>query len=891
MGDRVERFARLEEIFHDALELEGAQRSAFLERECSGDPELLARVRKLLDLDTRQELRANVEPLRTLTTIGPYRAVRRIGRGGMGEVWLAERDDGQFVQCVAVKVVQSTLASEEILDRFRSERQLLANLAHPNIARLLDGGETEGGVPYFVMEYIEGEPIDAYCESRELPLEARLELFRNVCEAVQFAHSNLVVHRDIKPSNILVTPSGEAKLLDFGIAKMLPGSGDDADATEVGQRAMTPRYASPEQLAGEPVTTATDVYALGVVLYELLAGRSPYDSTTGSVAEMQRAVLETDPDRPSTVLRRRLGDAQHEVRAHDLNWRRLLGDLDTIVLKALRKEADRRYATVEQFSEDVRRHLGGLPVGARPDDWAYRTRKFVLRNRLAVVATSIVFLAVAGGFAVSYAQYRNAEDARRLESAAKQDAIDEREAADGARHEAELARAVADKARIDAEKARDAADAASEDARREAAIANAVGDFLESVMTAPDPVRSEIDVPVVRDVRVVEVLDRSVEALESEPFEFPEVEARILSILARSYFNLGDFATALDLYDRALEELGSRVAPNDSRSIAIELGRAQVLEAFARYTEAETLFRDLAERSRSALGSDHRMTLEARLGIGIALARQFDHEGAERVLRDALDESRAALGAEDELALATAYTLTSTLLSQGKLVEAETLGLDTLERRRASLGDSHARTIDSIDQLGAVYRRMQGRIRDSLHYYKEAFEKRVILLGKDHPRTWGSQSGYAQALMWTGQPGKALAEFEDFVPLQRELLGEAHPTVLSNRIEMTNAMGAMRRFDEIEPILRDVLDIAYRELDDDDHFRPHVRATYALCLSHLGRNQEAEEHFLTAYDELVKKFGVDHRRVTHVMRGIVAFYRRSGQAEKLADWEARLTAR
>lgn len=880
-----ERFARIEAMFHHALALDEAGRDAYLDIECDGDADLARRVRGLLDLDATDDPRPDLTPLDNLTAIGAYRVVRRIGRGGMGDVWLAERDDGQFCQRVAIKVVQSGLASGAILERFRAERQVLANLSHPNIARLLDGGEHDGGVPYFVMEYIEGKPIDEYCDENALTVNQRLTLFRKVCAAVQHAHGNLIVHRDIKPSNILVTPDGEPKLLDFGIAKVLPEASDNSVQTESGQRAMTPRYASPEQVAGRTITTSTDVYALGVVLYELLTRRSPYRTTTGSMAEMQRAVLETDPARPSTALREEFTDSGTAARSGGgHHWRQLVGDLDTIVLMALRKDVQRRYASVEQLSEDLRRHLDGLPVYARPDTWSYRARKFVGRHRVPVGATTVAFLAIVSGLVLSYSSYRDAEDARVLESSAKEEAIKDRQAADAARHDAERARDAADAAK-------DAADAARDDARREAAIALAVGDFLESLLTAPDPVRSDIDLPIVRDVRVVEVLDRAAEALRARTFEFPEVEARVVTILGRSYFNLGEFEKARDLQARAREILVPLVAADDPRLLAVELSRAGVLNALGMYKEAEALFREILSLAQGARGAYDEFTLDAQHGVAVTLLKQFELEAAEELFRKTLAGRSEVLGDDHRDTLVTAYSLTTTLMSQGRAAEAEPIALDTLERRREAFGDEHAVTLDSVDQLGAIYRRLRGRIRDSERYYREAYEKRAVVLGKEHPRTFISQSGWAQALMWTGQPAKALEVFESFLPVQRRILGEAHPTVLSNRIEMTNAMGALGRVADIEPILRDVLDIAYRDLDEDDHFRPHARATYALCLSHLGRAAEAEEHFMQAHDELVERFGSDHLRVRNVVRGIVAFYKRTKQLDKLAEWEARLSSR
>ncbi|HXW08654.1 MAG TPA: serine/threonine-protein kinase [Vicinamibacterales bacterium] len=345
-------------------------------------------------------------------SLGPYRLVREIGRGGMGTVYLAVREDDEFRKRVAIKVLKPGMDSEAIVRRFRHERQILAGLDHPYIANLLDGGTTPEGLPYFAMEYIDGQPIDRWCEARQLDTTARIELFRRVCAAVQYAHQNLIVHRDIKPGNVLVTGDGTPKLLDFGIAKLLnPELGESGSAlTMAGPQMMTPEYASPEQVRGEPVSTSSDVYSLGVLLYELLTGTRPYRITSRAPSEIARVVCGSEPPRPSTAvtgtgLTQRGDDAPRAsapgppsvATTPERLRRRLAGDLDNIILKALSKDPGRRYASVDLFSEDLRRHLTGLPVTARRDTPGYRVSKFVERNRAAVVAAGLVLLALIAG--------------------------------------------------------------------------------------------------------------------------------------------------------------------------------------------------------------------------------------------------------------------------------------------------------------------------------------------------------------------------------------------------------------------------------------------------------------------------------------------------------------
>lgn len=417
-----ESWQKIKQIFDVAVELSPSAQGAFLDSACPNDA-VRHEIERMLAADYDTGLDHSPLAAHSFTEgarlegrrIGRYRIADEVGRGGMGAVFAAVRDDGHFEQKVAVKVILSGLNTDAIARRFRNERQILASLEHPNIARLLDGGMSDDGLPFYVMEFIEGEPIDDYCHARDLGLHARLELFRQVCSAVSYAHRRLIVHRDIKPSNILVTPAGEVKLLDFGIAKVVSQTNTEERGTATQLGLMTPDYASPEQFRGEQVTTATDIYSLGVVLYRLLTGQLPYNLTGLRLDQMLRLVCETEPPRPSNVIagggstnstartqRIESNDRFNAVTIRNSefairNPQSLKGDLDNIVLKALKKEPDRRYESVEQLSEDVRRYLAELPVSARPDTFSYRASKFLKRNRVAVVAASLVFLALIAG--------------------------------------------------------------------------------------------------------------------------------------------------------------------------------------------------------------------------------------------------------------------------------------------------------------------------------------------------------------------------------------------------------------------------------------------------------------------------------------------------------------
>ena len=422
-----ERWQQVKDVLATVLEVPPDQRSSFLELNCAGDDSLRHDVEKLLaeehllgqDFLEHAALAPAVAALLPPDDriwigrrVGPYKIVELIGAGGMGEVYRAVRADDQYQKEVALKVVRSGQFSGFVIDRFKNERQILASLDHPHIARLLDGGATEDGTPYFVMELIEGQPITQFCDYRKLSVDERLHLFSKVCAAVQYAHQHLIVHRDIKPGNILVTADGSPKLLDFGIAKIIGADENSprSDMTLTAFRILTPRYASPEQIKGEPMTTASDVYSLGVVLYELLTGCSPYENGTPTATEVARAVCEDEPERPSAAVRRAEAATNHGApdASSEKLVRQLCGDLDNIVLMALRKEPPRRYQSVEQLAEDIRRHLEDVPVLARTDTTWYRTSKFVSRHRFGVIASAVAACALLVGFTVAIYEARAA---------------------------------------------------------------------------------------------------------------------------------------------------------------------------------------------------------------------------------------------------------------------------------------------------------------------------------------------------------------------------------------------------------------------------------------------------------------------------------------------------
>jgi len=546
------------------MDLSPAQRDAFVDKHCAEDPSLKQELKSLLASDEKQTggaLTGAIGAAAEATTrarrkellgsvIGPYRLSGVLGHGGAGTVYLAERIDRQYSAQVAIKVVEGAALNAEISRRFRAERQILANLNHQNIARLIDAGETAEGYPYLVMEYVHGEPISDYCDRVKLSVEDRVQLILRVCGAVQYAHQNLVVHRDIKPANILVTPDGSPKLLDFGIAKLLDTDALAAEMalTRMNDRVLTPEYASPEQILGQAVTTASDVYALGIVLYELLTGLRPYKVSSASQLELERTICVIEPFKPSVAIKQsfaRKAKTQptvapttlHGASTRDINniveSRRLTphklaaklgGDLDAILMRALRKEPIYRYSSVEQFAADLRRHLAREPVLARQGNWFYYTRRYARRNALPVAAAT-AFVALLAGAAINYSiQNKRIAEERDI-------------------------------------------------ANREKKTSDAVADFMVNVFAASDPFEVQG-----REVTAQGLLDKSTRSIQGNLAQEPAVRARLLEAMGRTYSRQGKDDRGIDLIEEALA-LKIKTEGPDSTSLTptlINLGKARL---------------------------------------------------------------------------------------------------------------------------------------------------------------------------------------------------------------------------------------------------------------------------------------------------------------------------
>lgn len=827
---------QVEALLDAVLDLPPEKRTAYLDEQCADHLELRQEVDALLALETQAQARFGeslddfagtfVDHLHTESEhqeaapltgqrVGAFRIIKALGRGGMGTVYLAERDDGSFSQRVALKIVRRGLDTDDILARFRYERQILAGLEHPHIARLIDGGMTDDGRPYFAMEYVDGQPLITYADAHRLTTHQRLALFRTVCEAVQYAHQNLVIHRDLKPSNIFVTAEGQIKLLDFGIAKLLDEETTGAPQTRTGLQLMTPEYAAPEQVKGERVSLATDVYQLGVLLYELLTGHRPYHLPSRVQREIERIILEEEPTRPSTVIGARYDEtttpasisATRQTSLEKLR-RELSGDLDRIVLKALGKTPTLRYTTVAQFSEDVQRYLTGLPILARRPTLRYRATKFVRRHRIGVVATLSVVL-----FGLAFSFYHTK--------------------------------------RITAER---------NVAQREAATAQAVTTFMVDLFASNDPFLANGDT-----LNAVELLERGAEKAVTDLNDQSEVQAKVLYTFGKVYGNMGYYQRAEPYLVQALEL--ARVVYGAAHADLIDplASMGLVNHYLGRLDEAEQYLQEAWAMHVDVHGYDHEKTAQRLEHLAFHYLNAGDYAAAESLYTQIrLSASRYNVATLERLALGGQGYLA---MVGGDYEAAVALYKEGLDAAYAAFEEPSADIFLALADYGMALGEA-GQYEDALAQLNAAHQMGEILYSADSHQRLTLDMNRANMHLQLRSFATADSLYRTVINVQKATLSPHHPTTARTKINLALSLVRQEAYSEARPLLKDGL-AAYEATYDSAHpILAETRALWAVVLSQTGDQPEAENIARTALADLVTVYGSEHYVVAIAHNGL-----------------------
>jgi len=727
--------------------------------------------------------------------IGPYRLLQVLGEGGMGEVWLAEQTK-PIHRTVALKLIKTGMDTKAVVARFESERQALALMDHPNIARVFDAGATPEGRPYFVMEYVPGLPITEYCDKHRLTIAERLELFIQVCEGVQHAHQKAIIHRDLKPSNVLVVEQDNKavpKIIDFGLAKATAQRLTDKTMfTEIGMMLGTPEYMSPEQAdqAEQNIDTRTDVYSLGIILYQLLVGMLPFEGQAarpGTLDAILRMIREQEPPKPSTKIRS-LGDASNalaEKRQEEprLFARHLRGELDWITMRALEKDRARRYSSPAELGADIRRHLNDEPVLAGPPTTMYRASKFVRRHRFGVISAGTVLLLLIAFAAAMALQAR----------------------------------------RIAKERDR---------ANRQAEVAQRVTNFMTNMFKVSDPSAARGNTITAR-----EILDKGSAQIEAGLSQDPEVQAQMMYVMGDVYQNLGLYPHSQALLQQSLEIRQRVLGPENPDTLQSMHALAFALERQGRYQEAEKLDRQAIAAEQRVLGPEHPRTLATTNVLAIVLRSEGHYADAEKLNRQTLEAEKRVLGPEHLNTLGTMQNLAGDLDDQGKYSDAEKLYRETLEVRRRVLGPEDPKTLDTMNDLGTVLN-AEGRYAEAEKLDRETLDIRGRILGPEHPSTLTVMNNLAAVLQSEGHFAEAEKLNRETIEIERRVLGPEHPDTLSSMTNLSGNLTSEGRDAEAEKLDREAFEIQKRVLGPE---HPSTLLTMNNLASDLAKTHQYAE--------------------------------------------------
>ena len=761
------RWEQMQHVFHGASHLDDTARREFVESACGLNAQLKADVLSMLEEDARghplldrdvahvadQLLAAGKHAPLPLEEFGRYRVKHVLGEGGMGVVYLAQRDD--LGSLAAIKILRDAWLSPARRERFANEQRTLAQLNHPSIARLYDADALPDGTPWFVMEYVEGVPLTEYCTTHTCTIAERLTLFRAVCEAVQHAHRHLIIHRDLKPSNILVSSDGEVKLLDFGIAKQLETLDSPANPTLTGLRLMTPAYAAPEQMRGGSSGVLSDVYSLGVVLYELLTGRLPFDLAHRSPAEAEALIIEHEPVRPSAVARRIASVSSAETRIPGVS-KTAWADLDVLCLRAIHKDPQRRYRSVEALARDIDHYLAAEPLEARPDSAGYRLGKFARRNSRALsaaLATLVLVVALTVFYTVRLASARNA-------------------------------------------------------ALAEAARTMRIQRFMMNLFEGGDADAGPAD-----SLRVVTLIDRGMQEAKSLDGD-PTTQSELLVTLGSIYQKLGNFSRADSLLRLALDERKRLLGPDHPDVAASLVALGSLRDSEAKYAEAERLIREGLAMSRRSLAPQDPAVLTATTALGQLLEDRGAYDQAITVLEDAV-HLQAAAGETRDLA-GSLTELANSHFYAGHYETSDSLNRRVLAMDRRLYGERHPHVADDLINLGAVQLEL-GHFAEAERYDREALDITAQWYGPNHQETASAMTILSRALVSEKQYANASSMLEQALVIQEHVYGPVHPRVASTLNELGRVAVSLGQLDKAEPYFQRELAI-YRSVYDDKHY-------------------------------------------------------------------------
>jgi len=878
----------IDEILFGALERSGADRATYLDEVCGSETDLRVEMDSLLQAAAKSEdfLEPRTDPsvpiiTRSATavpkigdTIDRYRLEKLVGTGGMGTVYRASRADGEFRKRVAIKLLRPGMDSGEILSRFRHERQVLASLEHPNIARLLDGGETDDGRPFLVMEFVDGVPIDRYCEERSLTVHQRLEVFRTVCDAVHHAHQNLVVHRDLKPGNILVDEHGQVKLLDFGIAKVLDAG---ADLTRTEDRRLTPQFASPEQIMNRPITTASDVYSLGVNLYALLSGQLPYIVESSSNRDLEEMIVETEPPKPSTLVS--TGDQTAKRLA-----RQLAGDLDNIVLKALRKEPVRRYLSVEALAEDIRRHLEGRPILARPDTVRYRVGKFVRRNPVSVglsfalalvlilaafintiaagtISALLVVFALAGVLSTSL--FFRAQRAQREAERARMNAEQVTELLEDALRSIKPESAQGQ----DATLLRQVLDATAQRVVRELPGDSPAAASLHLTIGATYRSLGLLDLAAgytESAVRIRRGLDGSGQASVSEAL----CEMGFLA------FGRGAFDEAEAAFEESLQIERALGRPEQEVLGMVLFGLGEVCEAKDDVVRTEACYREALEVREQATGRASTDYVRSLAALGWFLTQQERFDEAEPLLRLAV-ELAEELGEETTMAAALG-ALGGCMKWQRRFDESEALLRRALSHDRRIYGETHIRYAERLDELASILVFKDPPDLDGAErYYHEGLAIMEKTLGRTHRTIGTALNNLGGVLHKQGRNRESETAFREAIAIYREVLGAEHSWVGISLGNLAILLSADGDAEQAVEVAEEGLRVRLANWPKSHWRIAEMKSVLGFALGRAGEADRAESLLREALADLEDMRGINHRIVAEAKRRLEAQLGRS----------------